>query len=194
MGTEQMVVTDHEGRPVDHPYGDPEKMEAGLREGDKAVMRLFSVDRDLYYKLLNGSYPWDPKDTDLAYEHAAKAYGITSADLKQFDDVLRSHSTWSGIKSCALPGTLSEFSPCAFWPEQTCNKWQDVVEPLTVGSCDYGRRHPDDAPNTTRTYPFSTMLHGLSPYMLRVLQHHVCFEHNLDASVGLVSLCRQMKA
>merc|ERR1712138_190852 len=37
---------------------------------------------------------------------------------------------------------------------------------LTVGNCDYGRRHPDDAPNTTRTYPFSTMLHGLSPQMV----------------------------
>jgi hypothetical protein len=165
-GTLEMIVTDHEGRLIEHPYGNPAKLESGLREGDPAVLRLFSVDRDLYYKLLNGSYPWEEEDTDLAYEHAAAAFGVSSAELKQFDATLRSQSTWDGIKSCALPGTLKEFAPCAFWPEQTCNKWQDIVEPLTVGSCDYGRRHPDDAPNTTRTYPFSTMLYGLSPQMI----------------------------
>merc|ERR1711904_518308 len=163
---QDLVVTNHEGRLVEHPYGDPARLETGLREGAPAVLRLFSVDRDLYYKLLNGSYPWFDRDTDLAYEDAAKAFGVSSAELKQFDAILRKQSTWNGIKSCALPGTLSEFNPCAFWPEQTCNRWLDVVEPLTVGNCDYGRRHPDDAPNTTRTYPFSTMLYGLSPQMI----------------------------
>merc|ERR1712113_246222 len=162
----EVVVTNHDGIEIDHPYGDPDKLESGLREADPAVMRLFTTDRDLYYKLLNGSYPWVRGDTEMAYEHAAYTLGVSSVDLQLFDENLRQQSTWSGIKSCSLPGTLSEFSPCAYWPEHSCNKWLDVLEPLTVGVCSYGRRHPDDAPNTTRTYPFSTMLFGLSPQMI----------------------------
>jgi hypothetical protein len=161
-----MIVSDNEGRIIDHPYGEPDKLEAGLRDNDPAVMRLFTIDRDLYYKLLHGSYPWEQGDTELAYEHAAQMYGTTSIELRQFDMMLAQQSTWSDIKRYALPGTLNEFAPCAYWPEHSCNKWQDVVEPLTVGSCDYGRRHPDDATNTTRVYPFSTMVFGLSPNMI----------------------------
>jgi len=163
---QKMIVADQEGKIIDHPYGEPDKLEEGLKENDPAVMRLFTIDRDLYYKLLHGSYPWKPGDDELAYEHAAKMYGINSVELREFDQALGQQCTWADIKRYALPGTLNEFAPCAYWPEHSCNKWMDVVEPLTVGSCDYGRRHPDDAPNTTRVYPFSTMVFGLDPNMI----------------------------
>ena len=162
----EILLTDNEGRVIHNPYGDPDKLETGLHDGDPAIIRLFTTDRDLYYKLLKGSYPWSRDDTEAAYEHVSKELGINSIELKQYDAMLASQSDWQGIKRCALPGTLKEFAPSAYWPEHSCNKWQDVVEPLTVGSCDYGRRHPADAPNTTRVYPFSTLVHGLSPQMI----------------------------
>jgi hypothetical protein len=41
------------------------------------------------------------------YECAAKAYGYTSDELREFDNSLRRQTTWEGIKGHTLPPSLT---------------------------------------------------------------------------------------
>jgi hypothetical protein len=64
-------------------------------------------DRELAWKMSAGPYPVGDGDLDHMYECAAKAYGYTSEELREFDNSLRRQTTWEGIKGHTLPPSLT---------------------------------------------------------------------------------------
>lgn len=70
------------------------------------IRKIYESDRDLYYKVAGGPYPYDAGDSALQYECVAADYGMTSNALYWFDEDLRKQSTWAGIQGKMLPARI----------------------------------------------------------------------------------------
>lgn len=93
-----------DGKPITHAYSIllPDDCQ------DKDMRRIYEEDRELYMKVAGGPYPWDPNSSDLCYEAVAEEYGMTSGELREFDQDLANQSTWNGIQSKMLPKKIME--------------------------------------------------------------------------------------
>jgi hypothetical protein len=110
---------------------------------DEELAATAEHDKELYWKLFNGPFPYDEGASDLAYECVAADYGMTSGELREFDDKLRSQSTWAGIQSMMLPAKLSK---------------ETAQDPL-------GLAVDEDPPGTSRVAAFSCTTKGQDPRM-----------------------------
>jgi len=106
---------------------------------DAELNKIYEQDRDLYFKIVGGPHPNDENTSDEFYSCVAADYGMTSGELREFDDLLRSQSTWSGIQAMMLPKKLiceTLEDPLGLQPEST------------------------DPPNVKRVAAFSTLTRG----------------------------------
>ena len=117
-------------------------IELTLIEDDATMLELYETDRELYWKVTAGPFPWDENASDEQYESVAAEYGMTSGELREFDERLRSQSTWSGIQQCMLPTKISVSS----------------TDPL-------GLQTSIDPPGISRVPAFSTSSRGEDPRM-----------------------------
>lgn len=86
------------------PLGDGTPLSPDDLEGQ--LRRIYEEDRELYMKIAGGPYPWDPNSSDEQYAQVAEDYGMTSGELREFDESLRSQTTWAGIQSKMVPKKL----------------------------------------------------------------------------------------
>jgi len=71
---------------------------------DEATMEaLYKCDSDLYFKTVNGPFPWGQDAYELCLESFAADYGNDSGEMDAFINTLRSQTTWAGIQDCWLP-------------------------------------------------------------------------------------------
>jgi len=73
--------------------------------------KIYEMDRELYYKIAGGPYPWDEGASELQYECVAKDYNMTSNELYAFDERLRLQSTWKGIQGMMVPAQVAKETP-----------------------------------------------------------------------------------
>jgi len=73
---------------------------------DEELASLEEADKEIYWKLVNGPFPFDKGASDLAYECVAQDYGMTSGELYEFDEKLRVLSTWRDIQAMMVPAKL----------------------------------------------------------------------------------------
>ena len=72
-------------------------------ENEAELNQLQEVDRDLYHKVVLGSFPWGPTSADEQFEQAAKEYGITASEARELDKLLRNARTLEEIGDVQLP-------------------------------------------------------------------------------------------
>lgn len=118
-------------------------IELTLIEDDATMLEIYEIDRELYWKLAAGPFPWDENASDEQYESVAKDYGMSSGELREFDDRLRSQSTWSGIQALMLPAKVIS---------------ETLEDPL-------GLQTKSDPPGVARVPAFSTTTRGEDPRM-----------------------------
>lgn len=104
---------------------------------------LAEQDKEMYWKLVNGPFPYDEGASDRAYECVAGDYGMTSGELREFDDKLRSLSTWEDIQGMMVPAKLSS---------------ETAQDPL-------GLAEAEAPPGTTRVAAIDCTTHGRDPRM-----------------------------
>lgn len=75
---------------------------------DEELAAIAEHDKEAYWKLANGPFPSDEGASDLAYECVAAEYNMTSGELRDFDEKLRSQSTWAGIQAMMVPAKISK--------------------------------------------------------------------------------------
>jgi hypothetical protein len=109
-----------------------------LKYTEKEMTKIFENDRELYYKIVGGPHPSDENTSDEFYASVAADYGMTSGELREFDEVLRTKSTWSGIQGMMLPTKLIS---------------ETLQDPL-------GLQEPVDPPGVTRVEAFSCTTRG----------------------------------
>lgn len=119
------------------PLGNGVPLSSDDLEGD--VRRIYEEDRELYMKIAGGPYPWDPNASDEQYQRVAEDYGMTSGELREFDALLASQTTWKGIQSMMVPKKLID---------------ETLEDPL-------GLHVKADPPGTTRVAAFK----GVDPRM-----------------------------
>jgi len=83
----------------------------GALDPDHELRKVYENDRDLYYKIAGGPYPYDADDSALQYECVAADYGMTGNELYAFDEELRKQSTWAGIQGLMLPARIDRERP-----------------------------------------------------------------------------------
>jgi hypothetical protein len=77
---------------------------SAIDHNDEATMAaLYDSDRDLYFKTVNGPFPWEEGAYELCLESFCVEYDTTSGEMQDFIDTLRLQSTWDGIQECWLP-------------------------------------------------------------------------------------------
>jgi len=106
---------------------------------------LHEHDREMYWKLYNGAFPYDENAEDVQYECVAADYGMTAAELMEFDNGLRAETTWMGIQAWMLPTKLSKESD---------------TDPLGLHTLSA------DPPNLTRANAFHAQRHGLGSRLI----------------------------
>lgn len=104
---------------------------------------LAEQDKELFWKLANGSFPSDEGASDLAYECVASDYGMTSGELAEFDDKLRKLSTWREIQAMMVPAKMLK---------------ESAKDPL-------GLAETLDPPGTERVAAFDCTTRGKDPRM-----------------------------
>lgn len=77
-----------------------------IKLSDTELAALAEADKEAYWKLANGPFPTGEGASDLAYECVAANYGMTSGELREFDDKLRRLSTWRDIQDMMVPAQL----------------------------------------------------------------------------------------
>lgn len=87
---------------------DPESGTATLSE--KYLSKVEGQDRETSWKMRDGPYPVTKDDLDIMYQTAAADYGMTSSELRAFDDNLRKQTTLDGIRGCRLPVALQHLT------------------------------------------------------------------------------------
>nr|APG76211.1 hypothetical protein [Beihai noda-like virus 21] len=87
-----------------------EEQLSGLDPSDE-LRKVYESDRDLYYKVAGGPYPYDANDSELQYECVALDYGMTANELYEFDQKLRQQSTWTGIQGMTVPASIDRERP-----------------------------------------------------------------------------------
>lgn len=123
-------------------------------EDDAQLRDIYEHDRELYWKIAAGPFPWDENASDEQYASVGADYGMSSGELREFDAVLRSQSTWSGIQAIMLPAKLIS---------------ETLEDPL-------GLSPKSDPPGVARVPAFSTSTRGEDPRM--------CNFESCDASVA----------
>jgi hypothetical protein len=73
--------------------------------------KIYEQDRELFYKIAGGPYPYDENDRELQYECVAADYGMTGNELFAFDKDLRTRSTWRDIQGMMLPKKMCKHCP-----------------------------------------------------------------------------------
>jgi hypothetical protein len=112
-------------------------------DDDAQLSQLYEQDRELYWKIASGPFPWDENASDEQYASVSADYGMSSGELRNFDALLRSQSTWSGIQAMMLPAKLIS---------------ETLEDPL-------GLQSKSDPPGVARVPAFSTSSRGEDPRM-----------------------------
>jgi len=74
---------------------------------DKAELdRLYEHERDLYYKVINGPFPYDGNSREEQYSAVGEIYGMSGNELDEFDARLRKQTTWAEIQAMMLPAKI----------------------------------------------------------------------------------------
>jgi hypothetical protein len=104
---------------------------------------LYEHERELYWKVAPGPFPWDENAGEEQYASVAADYNMTSGELREFDALLAQQSTWSGIQAMMVPAKVTSETP---------------DDPL-------GLQPKSDPPGVTRVPAFSTSSRGEDPRM-----------------------------
>jgi len=112
-------------------------------EDDALLLDIYEHDRELYWKIAAGPFPWDENASDEQYASVSADYGMSSGELREFDALLRSQSTWSGIQAMMIPAKLIS---------------ETLDDPL-------GLHTKPDPPGVARVPAFSTSTRGEDPRM-----------------------------
>lgn len=75
---------------------------------EEEMVSLADDDKELYWKLANGPFPSDDGASDEAYACVGADYGVSSGELREFDDKLRSQHTWAGIQEMMVPAKIMD--------------------------------------------------------------------------------------
>jgi hypothetical protein len=90
---------------------------------------LKHTDPEVYHRVAHGPYPYDGPDCqEMAYEQAAKDYGMTSGELNAFDNGLRQQHTWKGISEYLIPAKV--MSPGVEVLAKAMARFRDPLAPV----------------------------------------------------------------
>jgi hypothetical protein len=65
--------------------------------------RLYVTDRDMYYRVANGPFPWDEGASAEMFDAVRKEFGFTGTELRAYVEAIEKAQTWSELEELQLP-------------------------------------------------------------------------------------------
>jgi len=72
-------------------------------EAQTEMERLYVTDRDMYYRVANGPFPWDEGASAEMFDAVRKEFGFTGTELEAYVNEIEKAQTWSELEELQLP-------------------------------------------------------------------------------------------